>query len=263
MTEINVSQELRDVENALRDFITTTMRTKFGTGWETQCGLSEERLAQWTERRATEAKRQLGGIVEQRLIYYADFYDLKTILKKNWSTGIFNDLGDWRTIEVWLTELEALRDPDAHRRDLLPHQQKRIAGISGELRSRIVRSRNIAGGLDQYFPKIESIRDNYGNVWHYNDSPQLETRTVLHPGDVVEFVVTATDPDDEPLQYLLGLFGSRNSQEWQQSNILTWRVTKADINRYARFMISIISGREYHANGDHDDLVLFMYTILP
>ena len=69
--------------------------------------------------------------MEERLIYYADFYDLKTILKKNWDTSFADALGDWKTFDVWLTELEKLRDPDAHRRELLPHQKSLIIGISG------------------------------------------------------------------------------------------------------------------------------------
>ena len=55
-------------------------------------------------------------------MYYADFYDLRTILKK-WAGEFSNALGDWKTIEVWLTELEKLRDPDAHRRELLLNYQ--------------------------------------------------------------------------------------------------------------------------------------------
>ena len=41
-------------------------------------------------------------------------------------------MGEWKTMEVWLDELEKLRNPDAHRRELLPHQKQLAAGIAGE-----------------------------------------------------------------------------------------------------------------------------------
>ncbi len=115
--QIDITQALKDTENALRDFIASILRKKFGENWVEKCGISNERIQQWQARKAEEEKRQKFGAVEERLIYYADFYDLETILHKNWQ-GEFNEaLGDWKTMKVWLDELGKLRDPDAHRRD--------------------------------------------------------------------------------------------------------------------------------------------------
>jgi hypothetical protein len=70
--------------------------------------------------------------VDPRLIYYADFYDLGTIIEKNWS--LFKDVfGELNRLRVYLHDLERLRDPDAHRRELLPHQKHIVLGVSGEL----------------------------------------------------------------------------------------------------------------------------------
>src|SRR5580704_16062292 len=125
---MDVTQELRDTENALRDFISSMLSEKLGADWVDNCGPSPDRIENWRKRKATEEKRQESGVVEERLLYYADFYDLETILKKHW-THFSDVLGDWKTMDVFLKELGRLRDPDAHRRELLPHQKHLVLGI--------------------------------------------------------------------------------------------------------------------------------------
>ena len=106
---MDITQALRDAENSLRDFIVFVL-SKSSEDWVGSCGVSPERIAKWEERKATEEKRQEAGVVEERLIYYADFYDIKTILKKNWARELSVALGDWKTFEVYLDVLEKLRD---------------------------------------------------------------------------------------------------------------------------------------------------------
>jgi hypothetical protein len=132
--------------------------------------------------------------VDPRLIYYADFYDLRTIIEKNCS--LFKDVfGELNRLRVYLHDLERLRDPDAHRRELLPHQKHIVLEVGGELRARIIEYRNQLETLDAYFPRIESVRDNLGNVWTpANQMQTLFAKQLLRPGDMLEFVVTATDP---------------------------------------------------------------------
>ena len=141
----DVHQALKEVENSLRDFIAYTLEKRFGPNWIDNCGVSPSRINICHERKATEANRQQTGAVEDRLLYYADFYDLSTILKKHWSdetVGFSDALGKWKTIEVFLDELEKLRDPHAHQRELLPHQKHLILGLSGEIRNRLIRYRS-------------------------------------------------------------------------------------------------------------------------
>ncbi len=147
---MDLTQALKDIENSLREFLATLLRNKFGERWLEETGVSADRIAQWEDRKATEEKRQKTGAVEERLLYYADFYDLKTILKKNWNEFAVA-LGDWKTMEVWLTELEKLRDPDAHRRELLPHQQYLGLGISGEIRTKLIKYRSKQETSEEFF----------------------------------------------------------------------------------------------------------------
>src|SRR6266404_2098739 len=162
--DVDITQVLKDTENALRDFISTVLTKSVGSDWPEKCGVSPDRLEKWTERKEAETKRQKGGVVEARLIYYADFFDVRTILEKNWEK--FADaLGDLKTMRVYLDELEKLRDPEAHRRELLPHQKHLAAGIAGEIRKRLMRYRNKLETTEDYFLRIESARDSLGNIW--------------------------------------------------------------------------------------------------
>ena len=258
---MDVTQALRDTENALRDFIAEVLTRTFASDWVQKCGIAPERINRWRERKEIEVKRQQTGAVEERLLYYADFYDLKTILKKNWSGEFSDALGEFKTFEVWLSELEKLRDPDAHRRELLSHQKHLALGIAGEIRTRLVKYRSKRETADAYFPRIESIRDNYGSLWTPTSIGIVDTGTILRPGDTLEFIITAIDPLGEPLEY--SLFLRHADLDWQLSNILILSITCEHIQ--ANFEVGglIRSSREYHASAQWDDVKVFRYVVLP
>jgi hypothetical protein len=255
-------------------------------------------VAQWKERKATEEKRQESGVADERLIYYANFYDLKPILLKNWP--LFADaLGDRKSIKVWLDTLERYRDPDAHRRELLPHQKHMILGIEGEIRGRLVRYRSKQETATDYFPRIESVRDNLGNIWTpdrlglsevlrraksivsilggdvQQDPPDrdresevvsretgtLQTGMTLRPGDKVEFVVTARDPLDDPLEYGMRIPGG--DFQWQSDGNFVWQVTEAHVRELLIVDFEIRSPRPFHASGATDHHVEISYIVLP
>ena len=264
---MDVTQALRDAENALRDFIASELSRRQGKGWEDNCGVSADRVTKWRERHAAEARRQESGVVDERLIYYADFYDLKTILKKNWQDVFSAALGDLKTLDVYLTELERLRDPDAHRRELLPHQKHLVLGISGEIRTRIVRFRSKRETTVDSFPRIESARDSLGNIWVPESGPDARLKTVrtdmtLRPGDSIDFVIAARDPDDLPLGYGIRdeMIGPVN---WQASESFTVSITEKHIAASCEIGLFIRSARPYHASGFYDDKVSFYYRVLP
>jgi hypothetical protein len=262
---MDITQSLKDAENSLRDFISSVLFQSLGTDWVDKCGVSPERLAAWKERKVSEEKRQESGVVDERLIYYADFYDLKTILKKHWSGEFSEALGDWKTFEVWLTELEKLRDPDAHRRELLQHQKHLAIGICGEIRSRIVRYRSRKETTEDCFPKIESARDNLGNIWVPNSQSgsmkNVFTEMTLRPGDSIEYIVTASDPEDLTLEY--GIDIGHEGIKWQSLNSFEVKITAEHISRIFKICLYIKSSRDYHASHSYDDYVEFFYKVLP
>ncbi len=260
---MDAHEALKEVENSLRDFIARVLEGEYGDEWIDECGVSVKRIERWKERKAAETKRQQTGAVEERLLYYADFYDLGTILRKNWSGEFSQALGGkWKTIEVFLTELEKLRDPQAHQRELLPHQKHLIIGISGEIRNRLVRYRSKMETGDDYYPRLECVRDNLGHVWVPADNDLLNTGARLRPGDTVEWVVSATDPMDDTLSYNAYIIGGGETG-WQENSVLNLTMTTADVARSCFVRIDIRSPREYHARDKIDDRVTFVYEVLP
>lgn len=257
---LDVTQAFADAENCLRDFIGAVLRARLGETWIDDCGVAPEKVAKWRERQAAEHNRQKDGVVENRLLYYADFYDLPTILKKNWEGEFKEALGEWRTVDVWLNELQRLRDPDAHRRSLLPHQKHLIVGISGEIRTRIVRFWSRQETSEGCFPVIESVRDSLGNLYARGDTIMVWTGMTLRVGAVVQYEVTAIDPMGQALEYGVQ---SGAHEAWQSSNSLTFQFAKADIGVGRQVRIQIRSLRQYHAHNDVDDMVCFEYDLLP
>lgn len=264
--EIDVHQALKEAENSLRDFIASTLEKRLGKDWIEKCGVSASRIENWRERRETEAKRQQTGVVEERLLYYADFYDLSTILKKNWNGELADALGGkWKTMEVFLGELEKLRDPHAHQRELLPHQKHLIVGLSGEIRNRLVRYRSKMETSEDYYPRLESVRDNLGNVWVAGGvAPLCQTGNRLRVGDTLEFSVSATDPMGETLSYQTIKSGVGGGQsEWEEGNVIRRTINPEGVRREFRIHIYARSPRPYHAMGTYDDVVTFIYEVLP
>lgn len=257
---MDATRALKDAENVLRDFISHTLERAYGEEWVNECGVTDERISKWRERKVIEAKRQETGVTEERILYYADFYDLKTILKKHWDKYFSEALGDWKTMDVLLAELEKLRDPDAHRRELLPHQHHFALGISGEIRTRISRYRSKQETGESYFPRIESARDSLGNIFTTGQNGYVATRHKLRPGDSVDFVITASDPLGAELQYH---FSFSAQEEWQQNNSGSVTVENGHVGLRQNIFLKVKSPREYHAFRDYDDCVIFTYDVLP
>jgi hypothetical protein len=261
---MDATQALKDTENSLRDFIVFILSGRFGSDWEKKCGVSEDRLSKWNERKEIEKKRQESGARDERLIYYADFYDLKTILKKHWR--LFSSaFGDFKTFEVLLSELEKLRDPDAHRRELLPHQKNLILGVAGELRTKIARYRSSQETTDSYYPRIEFAADNLGNCWKPGEDDWVRTGMRLRPGDILEYIVTASDPLGEPLQFQCA-FGqglSAPGDEWKKKNSFTFEVTDEHVGKHFTASLYITSSRKFHSCQTYDHCVMFIYEVLP
>jgi len=261
----DLTQGLKDAENPLRDFIAATLEKEVGRDWIENSGVSDDRIQKWQDRRVDEAKRQRGGTVEPRLIYYADFYDIKTILKNHWSK-FTPALGDWKTIKVFLDQLAKLRDPDAHRRELLPHQKSLGVGIAGEIRTRIIRYRSKLETADDYFPRIESARDSLGNIWTagiQGASPAIVTKSVLRPGNIVDYVVTASDPLGDELEFQLVVGHLTVAIPWQKENTLSLPILEEHISRPFLVMPQIRSPRKHHAANHCDHWVEFYYSVIP
>jgi len=262
MESLDVTQFLKDAENSLRDFIATILHKHLGSNWVEASGVSAERVRAWQDRQKSEEKRQATGTVDPRLLYYADFYDLATILKKHWH--LFEEVfGKFRRFEVLWDELQRYRDPDAHRRELLPHQKYMIIGISGEIRNCIVRYRSKMETGEDYYPRFEVVRDSLGSVFvPQGENRMLVTELRLRPGDCMEVVATATDPLGSQLEYAVRKLGS-SQFVWQNSGAFSISFDERDVRQKMDVQVAVRSPRKFHAYQEYDDLVAFRYEILP
>ena len=146
----------------------------------------------------------------------------------------------------------------------MTHQKHLILGISGEIRNRLVVYRSKQETGEDYFPRIESARDNLGNVWIPGqlNGGMLHTKKNLRPGDNLEFIITASDPLGEELEYSIRVHDN-HATEWQKNNIFRVKIEEEHISRNFGILIAIKSKRDYHASQYSDDSIWFYYTVLP
>ncbi|SMO95841.1 Swt1 family HEPN domain-containing protein [Fodinibius sediminis] len=263
---MDISESLKNAENSLRDFITYILQEEKGNDWIKKCGVSDDRIDKWEERREIERKKFDDTALETRLIYYADFYDLKTILKSNWSGEFSTAFGKWKTMEVFLNELEKYRNPEAHRRELLSHQKHLVVGICEEIRNKIVRYRSMKEEKtsDDFYPRIEKVSDNLGNIWTPDaNTTRINTECKLQVGDKLTFLVAATDPLGDEIEYRLREFAGNTFQEWTNENEFELIIEKSHVGRNLSLQIQIRSPRDFKAHYNHDDSIQFVYEVLP
>ena len=242
----------------MRNFIDSVLSDAYGEDWfDDRSHFTDEKIKKIRGRQKSEQKLEGITFPEDRVIYYSDFRDLKDIVENNWNEfePAFKDLD--RFLIFWQA-LANLRNPDAHHRELLPHQIKLVEGISGEIRNLIVRYKNMKESInpDDYFPVIETIRDNYGQTY---DSEGISGKITLDHGDSLTIVVNASDPEEEDILYRFS--GMDNiSDKWTQNNVLETTADDAG-NIYLR--VSIKSKRDYHREGIFDDTALLSYFVTP
>lgn len=263
---MDVSGSLKAVENAIRDAISFVLKKKHGADWPTKSGITSERLASWEEKQIAEEKKL--GRADPRIIYYADFYDLQTLITKSWETGLSTIFGKKREIQVLLDILEEFRNPDAHRRELLLHEKYLAMGISGRIRTNISEYFSKMETGESYYPRLESIQDNYGNAWAIGESSHVTTARTLRLGDTLEFSVSGTDPRGEDVEFSVAARAVPHKYEWKESGDFSITLDASHVGKVLWIHIAIRSKRDFHATGDIifgkvDDVVKFGYEVLP
>lgn len=255
---MEIQQTLKDCENALRDFMALTLERQHGEDWINFCQATPEQIKEWEKRKQEDNERHQATTSDEHLINYTDINDLKTILLANWEGEFMDTFGDYKLMETYLNILNRYRNPDIHRRPLLTFQKHLILGISGEIRNMIAVYRSYRELDREGFPRIESVRDNLGNIWTPGNPSHLKTGMTVHVGDMIEFVVTAIDPLEEDMMY------SVQERGWSPGNVLTTVIEPKLVGKETAINIFIRSDRKFHAfpNG-YDDRVAFDYQVLP
>lgn len=263
---MDITEHLKSVENSLRDLFHYILSKNIGKNWVASCGISPQRIEQWESRKAEDEKRF--GHTEPRLIYYSDFYDLKNILKKNWDKGLSDVFIKLKYYEVHLDILNEIRNPDAHRRELLPYQKYLVIGITGKIRTDITRYFSEMDTGESYYPRIESVQDSLGNTWSIGQNKTLNTLKVLRPREQVQFKVTGTDPKGEILNFGLHPMSVPHHVEWNETGDFELTIKEEHVKDKLWVSLLIKSNREYHpvheiGVGKVDAIVKFGYEVLP
>ena len=255
---MEIYQTLRDCENALRDFMAVTLEKQYGEEWINHCKISTENINEWGVLKQEDEERHHATTSDEHLINYSSLEDLKTILLANWEGEFTDTFGDYKLMEVYLNILSRYRNPDIHRRPLLTFQKHLILGISGEIRNMISVYRSLQELDREGFPRIESVRDNLGNIWVPGKPSHVKTGMTVHVGDMIEFVVSAIDPLEEDIMYAVENVG------WNIGNVLTTVVEPRQVSKNTAINIFIRSERKFHAfPKGYDDRIAFDYQVLP
>jgi hypothetical protein len=250
------------VENVLRDLIEETLSAAHGPTWLEQCGLTPERLSALEARREEEARRREGVIVEQRLIYYSEFDDLRKLIHKNWEL-FAACLGDKKTAEAYLGRLVDFRHPNRHGRELVPFEKQLVLGMVGEIRNKVTIYKSEQADEKEIFPRIEVVRDSFGHEAR-GSAAEVYTDLILYPGDQVSFDCVGWDPEGAELRWYYCI----NPNWWRpeveaDGGSFVWIVEERHIAKDISVMIFLLSERNYHRHGDYDDRALFRYKVRP
>lgn len=258
---MDYSLALKNAENSLRDFIEFVMTRKYGADWYGKSGLSTDCITKCIERQAFE-KTKIGTVVpDERLTYYMNFNDIKKVVDKSWDGEFKETFGNKKRFDVYWDILADFRNPEAHRRELLPHHQHMIEGISGEIRTLIIMYRSKLDEADGYFPRIESARDSLGNTWVAGSHNIVDTKMILRPGDILELNATASDPEGEQVEYCFTV--DDFTKNWSKDSSAVLEVGPQDIGLRHYVTIYVRSSRHFHASSGFDDKVTFLYQVLP
>jgi hypothetical protein len=113
---------------------------------------------------------------------------------------------------------------------------------------------------DDFFPKIKSAKDNYGNSLENPVYAQtIQSKTVLREGDVIELNCEIKNHSEE-IEYRIARIGE---QYWSPENNRSIKLERKDIGKTCDIQVMIRSKKDYHAYGDFDDYVEFRYIVVP
>lgn len=135
---INQIDPIQKIETLLRNIISEVLSGKLSPEWirDPNRGLGEERVNELRKRQKEEEGRRYTKMVDQDLLSYTNFGDLREILEKNeeFFKPIFKD---WDTFKIYLKKVEFLRNPAKHHRFLEEYETSLLQGIAGEIENNI------------------------------------------------------------------------------------------------------------------------------
>lgn len=244
---------IKQYENTLRQLIITIL----GDSDNSDYNISKEISEKWFAKRTNEQKKNDGFLFEKRIIYYADFEDLKTIIDENW-TQFLPVLFDKKRFQVFFNEVTQFKKKLNSGNELIKSQEDLLSGIVMDLKNAITIYNNKANLVDDYFISIQKISDNLGNSWGQSN-PQENDKPVLKVGDTYELLVEANDPKDRKISYQLSHFTGKFRVK-QDDNRFSFKIDKAFIGQNTMLIIKAFTEEADYVN---ESILKIHITILP
>ncbi|MDB5202790.1 MAG: hypothetical protein JWQ27_2199 [Ferruginibacter sp.] len=239
-----------EYENTLRRLIIDILGGEDSVNYK----VSVERIEKWKERREIEVKKNKGVNFENRILYYSDFYDLKSIILKYWELFV-KVLHDKKRFEVFYSELENYRNTIAHGRNLTLSQENLLKGIVLDLKNQITIYHNKNEMKEDFFIRIIKINDNLGNIW---DSILANPNPTLRVGDDYELTIEANDPKGRKMAYKIFTLG--NFRIEQNSNRFNFKISNSLVGKNATLYVTAFTPESEYKN---EAIIMIGLTVLP
>lgn len=238
---------INEFENLLRTLIIELLSDNIS-----DYNISEERTKKWNEKKEIEIKKNNGLCYENRLIFYSDFYDLKTIISKNWAKFL-PVLQNKKRFDIFFDEIEGYRNNVMHGRNLLKSQEKILEGVLLDLKNQITIFHNKNDMQDDFFIRIIKVTDNLGNIW--KDTLDFN-KPVLRSGDQYEVLVEAVDPKGREIKFELYLSNSQLNL-FNENGRFNFVIPKESIGNHETVLI-----KAFTPDSDYKNCALFSYHII-
>lgn len=239
------------------------------------------------ERQVAERNKRDGLLTSEDLLAFTMLYQLHGVILKNWESfkPVFDDKPRF---QVWMKEVDHVRDAIAHSRPLSPHERDLISGISGQVRNLITLYRTNKMPMQNYYPLIEYVRDSFGTDGYESNSSMdgyqipwdHQASLRLDVSMPVSFECRGTDPRGRALEWMLGvnsellLYQDAEEQDWQATDdgsiVLTWTPNEGDVGENALVSIFMRAkgtkySRQKTITGTRgvDDARAFIYAVNP
>ncbi len=273
MVTFEPSQALTTLESAMRQVMRSAYSAAYGPDWLEKV-TSQEQRDRWSRRRDDETPKRHG--VVRRLSVEFDFselWELIDIAGKHWeplSTALGKRASTMRLLEVF----ERLRNTVGHSRSLMPFEQELLSGIAGLIRNQVTMSLSAIDPSGEYYPRIESISDSFGNRIDPRRSGSAggeiagsaDTGLVLRPGEVVTFECFAVDPQGRDLEWTLEVGPVRLMATAPPGQLakFRWDVGEGEVGEYVPVMFMMAAqGAQYHRANGFDQRGWLEYRVRP
>lgn len=253
--EIDVNEELKIIENALRDIITFALNIKYGSDWLSHLKISEDKIKDWNEKKKIEEKKYKGLLIDNRILYYSGFDDLIKIIDKHWDDVFVDVFLDKKQIELLLNNISAFRISIAHNRELREYQKHFLVGASGTIRHLITEYKADKDNEDSYYPSFQNIFINDLDITDISNSIKLHEKN-YHVGDEIEVSINTICPPDVKVKYAI-IFNKESyydnflDKDFSEANRKKYILKKSDIP-HVNVHFAIQSDQYYHRHKNID-----------